>query len=92
MAGDVNQGYVGDCYFLASLAAFANQKPSLMTESAVDMGDGTFAVRFNNTYVRVSNQLSVGGYGGYAYAHPGSNNTIWAMVMEKAFCYFRNIP
>jgi hypothetical protein len=90
VAGDVNQGYVGDCYFLASLAAFANQKPSLITESAVDMGDGTFAVRFNNTYVRVSNQLSVGGYGGYAYAHPGANNTIWAMVMEKAFCYFRN--
>jgi hypothetical protein len=40
-------------------------------------------------YVRVNNSFTVGGFGGYAYAHPGPNGTIWAAVIEKAFCYFR---
>jgi len=92
-SGDVNQGGVGDCYFLASLAAFAQVKPSVLTESAVDMGDGTYVVRFYKggqpVYVRVSNDLSTGPYAGYQYAHPGPAATIWAPIMEKAFAYFR---
>jgi len=93
VAGDVNQGEVGDCYFVASLAAFAGVKPSMLQESAVDLGDGTFAVQFFQggapVYVRVASDFAVGGFSGYKFAHPGSNNTIWAAVMEKAFCYFR---
>lgn len=91
--GDVNQGETADCYFLASLAAFANEKPSVLTEAAVDMGDGTYVVQFHSgsalSYVRVSNDLSTGKFNGFEYAHSGTNNTIWAMVMEKAFAYFR---
>lgn len=86
---DVNQGEAGDCYFLSSLAAFAGEKPSVLTDSAVDMGDGTYAVDFNGTYVRVSNQFPVGPFNGFADAQPGPNQTIWAMVMEKAFAYYR---
>lgn len=93
-SADVNQGGMGDCYFLASLAAFAQEKPSVLTDSAVDMGDGTYVVRFfkgsQAVYVRVSNDLSTGPYGGYEYAHPGSSATIWAPIMEKAFAYFRS--
>jgi len=37
-ASDVNQGGVGDCFFLSSLAAFAGTKPGALQESAVDMG------------------------------------------------------
>jgi hypothetical protein len=91
-AADVNQGGVGDCYFLSSLAAFAGVNPSVLTESAVDMGDGTYVVRFYNgsqpVYVRVSNDLSTGPYGGYEYAHPGASGDLWAPIMEKAFAYF----
>jgi uncharacterized protein YdbL (DUF1318 family) len=93
VASDVNQGNVGDCYFVSSLAAFAGVKPSVLVGSAVDMGDGTYTVQFMSAgtpkFVRVSNAFSTGPFGGYMYAHPGANNTIWAMVMEKAFCYFR---
>ncbi len=93
IAADVNQGEVGDCYFLSSLAAFAGQDPNVLVQSAVDMGDGTYVVQFmsNNkpTFVRVSNAFSTGPFGGFMYAHPGSDGTIWAMVMEKAFAYFR---
>jgi hypothetical protein len=90
VAGDVNQGYIGDCYFLSSLAAFAGTKPSVLTESAVDMGDGTFTVQYHSgstlSYVRVSNQMPSGGS---YFARPGPDQTMWALVMEKAFCYFR---
>ena len=94
VAGDVNQGEVGDCYFMSSLAAFAGTKPSVLTNSAVDLGDGTYAVQFMNSsnqpvFVRVSDSFSAGPFGGFMYAHPGTNGTVWAMVFEKAFCYFR---
>ena len=93
VAGDVNQGEAADCYFLASLAAFAGVKPSVLTQSAVDMGDGTYTVQFESgstpVFVRVSNQMPVGPFAGFMYAYPGANNTMWAMVLEKAFCYFR---
>jgi hypothetical protein len=95
--GDVNQGNAGDCYFLASLAAFAEQRPNALLDSAVDMGDGTYVVEFQtrsgNEFVRVNNDFSIGTRrGGFNFAYPGANNTIWAMVMEKAFCYFRPPP
>jgi fibronectin type 3 domain-containing protein len=91
--GDINQGEVGDCYFLSSLAAFANVKPQMLQQSAVDLGDGTFAVQFfkngSAQYVRVNDQFPAGPFAGLDYAHMGSNGTIWGMVLEKAFCYFR---
>jgi hypothetical protein len=95
VVADVNQGEVGDCYFLASLAAFAGAKPSVLTESAVDMGDGTYVVQFQSggtepTYVRVNADMPIGPFGGFLYAHPGANDTLWAMVLEKAFTYFRS--
>jgi hypothetical protein len=92
--GDVNQGEVGDCYFMATLAAIADVKPAVLENSMVDMGDGTYVVQFMNgntpAYVRVNSAFSSGGLGGYDYAHPGTNNTLWAMVLEKAFCEFRS--
>jgi hypothetical protein len=92
-AGDVNQGGVGDCYFLASLAAFAGVKPAVLTESAVDLGDGTYVVRFMQqgtpVDVRVSNDISSGNYWGYQFARPGASGAVWALVMEKAYAFFR---
>jgi hypothetical protein len=93
VASDVNQGSVGDCYFLASLAAFAGANPVVLTYSAVDMGDGTYVVRFQSrrgeSYVRVNGDMATGPFGGYMFAHPGPNNTLWAMVLEKALAFYR---
>jgi hypothetical protein len=92
-AGDINQGAVGDCYFLASLAAFASETPVALMESAVDLGDGTYVVQFTKsgvaTYVRVNNQMPSGPWDRYMYAHPGDSGAIWGAVMEKAYAYFR---
>jgi hypothetical protein len=92
VATDINQGDVGDCYFMSSLAAIAGEQPALLQQSAVDMGDGTYIVKFMSgstpSYVRVSNSVPTSS--GYAlYARPGSDGDIWAPIMEKAYAYFR---
>jgi fibronectin type 3 domain-containing protein len=93
VAGDINQGEVGDCYFLSSLAAFAGVRTQQLEDSAVDLGDGTFAVQFMSAgkpvFVRVNDQFASGPFNGYMFAHPGSDGSIWAPVFEKAFAYFR---
>ncbi len=85
--GDVNQGNVGDCYFVSSLAAFANNAPANLQNLAVDLGDGTYAVEYlrggTPTYVRVDGQITT------AYAHPGASGDLWAVIMEKSYAYFR---
>jgi fibronectin type 3 domain-containing protein len=93
LATDVNQGEVGDCYFLSTLAAFAGLQPKALQQMAVDMGDGTSVVEFvsNGTpvFVRISDSFPTGPFNGYLYAHPGSDGDIWVPVFEKAFAYFR---
>jgi fibronectin type 3 domain-containing protein len=94
VAADVNQGAVGDCYFLSSLAAFAGKNARLLQESAVDMGDGTYAVQYESSsgsmsYIRVNNDVSTYGGGSYVFARPGASGSLWAVIMEKAFAYFR---
>lgn len=84
----VNQGGAGDCYYLAGLAGMAAANPDLLREAAVDMGDGTYVVRCyrmrtQEEYVRVSNVLDM------SKAQMGQDHTVWALVMEKAFCFER---
>lgn len=43
---DVSQGMVGDCYFMASLAAIARTQPDLIRRMIRDNGDGTYTVTF----------------------------------------------
>jgi hypothetical protein len=94
VADDVAQGQVGDCYYLASLAAFAKTNPNVIRQAVVDLGDGTYAVRFQSnggtTFVRVDADLPT--YGGGttpAYAKFGKQGSMWVAVMEKAFAYVR---
>jgi hypothetical protein len=65
----------------------------VLLNSAVDLGDGTYAVQFyaNNKpeFIRVNDSFA--SYGsGYMYAHPGADGSLWAAVFEKAFAYFRS--
>ena len=45
-ATDVKQGYIGDCYFAASMSAVAGKNPDAIRNAIKDNKDGTFAVRF----------------------------------------------
>lgn len=46
---DINQGSIGDCYFLAALAGVANTNPNLLKNAITQNGDGTFTVRLYTT-------------------------------------------
>ncbi len=90
---DVNQGFSEDCYFLSTLASLAQVQPGKLEQMAVDLGDGTFAVQFKRggktTYVRVDADLPTSPYGGLEYARTGASGNEWALIMEKAYAYFR---
>lgn len=96
---DLNQGAVGTCYFLSTLATVANTNAQWIQQSIVDFGDGTFGVRFIDNsgyqqYVRVDADLAVnttdGGGLTLAYAGFGQGGSIWAPLMEKAWTFARD--
>ncbi len=65
----------------------AISNPNMLRTLAVDMGDGTSLVDFKrggtNTFVRVSDVFS------NSASVVGASGNDWAMVMEKAYAYFR---
>ena len=82
-ASDVNQGYLGDCYLLGSLAEVAIQDPSAITSMITNNGNGTYGVRFYDDgvarYVTVDAQLANGG----SKFNSGAN--LWASLVEEAY-------
>ncbi len=43
---DARQGALGDCYFIAAVAAIADKTPDAIRNMFIDNGDGTYTVRF----------------------------------------------
>lgn len=91
---DVKQGDVGDCYFMASLAATALKTPSAIQNMFIDNGDSTFTVRFfvngKADYVTVDRWLptrnggaAFAGWGGGHFSN--NNNELWVALAEKAY-------
>jgi hypothetical protein len=80
---DINQGYLGDCYFLSSIAEVAKQDPGFISSMFTSNGNGTYGVRFyvNGTaeYVTVNSSLADGG----SIFNDGPD--IWASLAEKAY-------
>lgn len=93
---DVDQGGVGDCYFMASLATVAQRTPNSIRNMFTDNGDGTFTVRFFTNgkadYVTVDRYLPTDNWGGFIYANNSSGlayndsrNELWGALAEKAY-------
>ncbi len=90
---DVNQGYLGDCYFVASLGEIALQDPSAIENMISSNGNGTYSVRFfvngQPDYVTVNSQLPV--MTGYQWANgsrlefANGKTDDWVGLVEKAY-------
>jgi hypothetical protein len=91
---DIKQGYLGDCYFMASLAETALKNPAAINNMFVVNGDGTYTVRFYNNgkaeYVTVDSYLPTSNSGALIYANMGAShanaaNELWIALAEKAY-------
>jgi hypothetical protein len=89
---DVNQGYVGDCYFVSALAETALKNPSKIESMITSNGNGTFAVAFDINgqpdYVTVNNELPVMPSDVWANGSDlefANGSVSWAALIEKAF-------
>ncbi|MDJ0712671.1 MAG: C2 family cysteine protease [Prochloraceae cyanobacterium] len=97
---DINQGDLGDCYFLAALAGTARRVPSWIQNMFIPNGDNTWTVRFfrprvGYEYITVNRWLPTNSNGqavGRAvYAGWGGglsnnrNNELWVALLEKAY-------
>ena len=90
---DAKQGYLGDCYFIASVAAIADSNATAVRNMFIDNGDGTYTVRFFNgsaDYVTVNRRLpsfSNGtlGYSGLGQSITTTATTLWIALAEKAY-------
>ena len=86
---DADQGFHQNCPQVAKYASFARQRPELLQEQAVELGDGTFAVRIgdpaDDLYARLDDNFAPGTVSDL----PPSGN-LWWLVLEKAhsFGYF----
>ncbi|MCX5934263.1 MAG: C2 family cysteine protease, partial [Pseudanabaena sp. LacPavin_0818_WC45_MAG_42_6] len=94
-ANDIVQGAVGDCYYVATLASIAQEKPDYIQNMFTDNGDNTFTVRFYNDgvadYVTVDRYLPTKQNNNAAYAGWGggsvtsTSNELWVALAEKAY-------
>jgi hypothetical protein len=90
---DVNQGNLGDCYFLSSLGEIALRDPAAIESMISSNGNGTYSVRFfvdgQPDYVTVNSELPV--MNGLEWANGSTlefaNGTTddWVALIEKAY-------
>jgi hypothetical protein len=100
-AEDIQQGGLGDCYFLASLTAVVADNPEAVRDAIRNNHDGTYSVRFydegrREVWVTVSRNLPVDAAGNLLYARAkdrdGDNKMeLWVPLMEKAYAAFKDL-
>ncbi len=89
---DVNQGQVGDCWFLAALAETAMERPALIRRLITVNSSGTLSIEFQvngqPTYVTVDRELPTytGGvmqWSGSKMEFANSTTSLWVELFEK---------
>ena len=96
---DVVQGqngsrYLGDCWLLSTLAAFAKTQPEVLENAVTDNRDGTYTVRlyretdsgdYEPESIRVNGTVPQTADGRDAYAQRKDPGELWVPIIEKAF-------
>jgi pyrrolidone-carboxylate peptidase len=96
---DVNQGNIGDCYFMALLAAIAEVRPDAIEQMVKPNADGSFTVSFFAPDGKKIQQVvwpdfPTGASGAASFAGHGDNDNVygkelWPMLIEKAWMQVR---
>lgn len=91
--GDIHQGYIGDCYFLAALATVVSKNPQTIKDCMRDNGNGTVTVRFyddNQKLLYVTVDKVIPKFGRILKeGNKGSHNCLWVQMMERAYAASR---
>ena len=87
---DLEQGALGDCYFVSALGTIADASPQAIENMFLKNGDGTYTVRFfaadgKADYVTVNTALPLSAKGRLEYERLGTDNSLWLALAEKAY-------
>ena len=101
---DLEQGYIGNCYFIASLASLVARDPGAIKRMMKDNGDGTVTVRFydksvddigmsgtpEGICVTVDKTIPIRTWQDTKFCYtPYSRGALWVKMMEKAYAAVR---
>lgn len=85
-ASDINQGQLGDCYFLAALAALAEDQ-AVIEHMILDEGHRTFGIRLHHwgrpIIQWVDDRFPVD-HGKPVFSH-SADKEMWVLLLEKAY-------
>ena len=86
----VDQGSLGDCWFMSSLAALADKDPGAIERMVHDNGDGTYVVTLfvDGAWqsIHVDGTMLLGSNGKPQFSGDGkfNNKALWPLLVEKA--------
>jgi hypothetical protein len=94
---EINQGGVGDCWFIASIGAELQKDPNFVQDHIHDNGNGTYTVTFYDdgkpVQVTVDGEIPTSPDGGATGAHTdpnwGADGPGWLAIYEKAYANFK---
>ncbi len=96
---DVDQGQLGDCYYLSALGALAAQQPDVIRNMIRANADGTYTVTFHDdsgkpVNVTVNSDLPYTKDGRMPFAQPGDvaadrQPELWVPILEKAYAQYK---
>lgn len=90
---DVQQGQIGDCYFMSAISAVAQANPEAIRKLIKDNGDGTYDVTLyakkdklslTPQVVKIRPEFPTNPDGSPLYADMGDKE-LWVMILEKAY-------
>lgn len=97
-ANQVEQGALGDCFFIASMNAIGSANPDFLEESIrYDAETETYSVRFfegeygspEEVWIDVDAYLPTTKDGSTAYAASANDGSKWGPIVEKAYAKFK---
>jgi hypothetical protein len=95
---EINQGEVGDCWFIASIGAELQQDPNFVRDHIHDNGNGTYTVTFYDdgkpVQVTVDGQIptdrdGAGSPGAHTDSSWDSDGPLWLAIYEKAYANYK---